>query len=290
MSQKKEYELINEFMARGVVTSIGQGRFGGRVLNLYVKERRKDLSLVISLERSAGMGISPYDHVLVKGYVKAFRYHNDALDKDSEAMFLTATSVVKERSELGDRLGMEIGRFSPEPMFRGYVVGKVLEATKRDGKPFGLIRLETCGGGQDQRLSRPVVRYYLKGRLPAFDYEPGDVVGLRFSMSTPEYVNQKTGHKSVYQSMAVEDIGYVVPKTRERKKPVQEGVMSEDDLEKALLEDTFDNDIQDDIEDTSGAEFSSGVSFEDEDLVGDFKGIVDLGDGDAPDAEAEGEE
>jgi len=236
--ERKDFVPVNEFTARGTVTSISQSKYGNRVLGLFVRERREDLNLIINLEGNVGRGINPYDHITVNGYVKAFRYHNDALDKDSDVLLLVATSVSRTKPELATRFGEDIGKFYPEPFFKGFISGRVEKRYTPDDSVVGYLRLTTCGGGHDQRYSHPELRYYLNGRLPAFDYNIGDHVACRFSMRTQERTT-KSGTKLQYQNMRVEDIAYLFkkerPEKKESKKDFQEEILVDDVLSEVLI-------------------------------------------------------
>lgn len=212
----KNFIPTNEFVARGIVQSIERSRFGGRVLKLIVRERRTTLTLNLTLEDGAGRGIGRKDRVIVRGYTRAFSYHNDSQNKDSSVMYFVATDVKQDETELSQRFGIDTGIFYPEHVFRAFVSGKVKTAEKlRDGN-WGHLTIETCGGGRDLRPSYVVLRYYLGGRLPVFDYEPGDYICARLSAFTP-IKQSKNGNEYIFQNLVVEDIAYL-----EKKNPKEE--------------------------------------------------------------------
>ena len=123
---EKNFTPVNEFVARGIVQFIGRSHFGGRVLRLLVKERRTTLTLNLSLEEGVARGIGRKDRVVVKGYTRAYSFHNDALDKDSSVMYFVATDVKRDTPELAQRFGENMGLFYPEwyaryePQVRAY--------------------------------------------------------------------------------------------------------------------------------------------------------------------------
>lgn len=205
-----ENMYVNEFTARGIVLETGSTEYHRKNLTLLVQERRNNtLKLDIALEPGIGDGIQKKDRVIVSGYARGFEFHNDALNKDSEVMYLAGTAVEKETTELEKRFGENLGNFYPEPVFRSFLSGKVMEVIPAEGKsPWAKLKIETRGGGTDLRASRVVIRYYTGGRLPVFDYQKGDVICARLSAYTPEKEN-KSGKLVRYQNLNVEDIAYL---------------------------------------------------------------------------------
>ena len=224
---EKNFTPVNEFVARGIVQFIGRSNFGGRVLRLLVKERRNTLTLNLSLEEGVARGIGRKDRVVVKGYTRAYSFHNDALDKDSSVMYFVATDVKRDTPELAQRFGENMGLFYPEPVFRAFISGRVTEAITLKNGAWGQITVETCGGGRDLRPSFVVLRYYMGGRLPVFDYEPGDIICTRLSAFTPIKKSDK-GREYIFQNLVVEDIAYLDKKNKQKGASAQGDVLPVD--------------------------------------------------------------
>ena len=253
--QGTNYTPVNEFIARGIVESIGRSPYGGWTMMLIVKERRSTLKLSISLEHQIAREIGRKDRVVVRGYTKAFTYHNDALDKDSEVMYFTATSVEHDTPELAQRFGEGLGMFYPEPIFRAFILGKVSKVARQENNAWAQLTVETCGGGRDLRPSFVVLRYYTGGRLPIFDYEVGDVVCARLSAHTPEKQG-KNGRTHIYQNLIVEDIAYIDKKQKlgsgQARDPFSIGLENENNID----------------EQSAGEAITSGDFADDSDLLG----------------------
>lgn len=208
-------DYVNEFFARGIVLSIERGKFGSRVLTLLVKERRNELRMDISLENGVARGIGRKDRVVVYGYTRGFSYHNESLNKDSNIMFFAGTKVERETPELAKRFGNNLGLFYPEPVFRSFISGKVVQVVERNEKnAWAQLIVETCGGGKDLRASRVIMRYYTAGQLPLFDYKEGDIICARLSANTPER-KMNNGKTFRFQNLIVEDIAYLFKMPRE---------------------------------------------------------------------------
>ena len=212
---------VNEVFVRGSIESIERNDYGNRVMTIVclVRRGKEPLKLDFVLEGNVGRGFGRKDRVLVTGYTKAFTYHNEALQKSSEVMYFVATNVEKDKSELEQRFGVK-GFFYPEPMFRAFIAGTVVKVVKPDSRKWARLTVETCGGGHDLRPSYTTLRYYAAGKLPLFDYLPGDKVAVRCSAYTPE---KTISNKKVrrFQNLIVEDIAYLerVPRANDDQKP-----------------------------------------------------------------------
>lgn len=219
---ESEGTYVNEFTARGIVLNIGYNEYHKRVLTLLVRERRDNtLKLDINLEKEIGRGIYPKDRIVVSGYTRGFTYHNDALGKDSEVMYFVGTAIEKETTELSKRFGGEIGTFYPEPVFRSFVSGKIVNIVPpTDKNAWAKITVKTSGGGSDLRASNVILRYYTGGRLPVFDYQEGDAICCRLSAYTPEK-EMKSGRIIRFQNLNVEDIAYQYKVQRKTDKTVK---------------------------------------------------------------------
>ena len=220
---RNEIVFVNEFVIRGIVRGIEKNEHNGRTLRLLVKERRTQLELSVTLNHGIGYGLSKKDRVVVQGYVKAFSYHNDVLNKDSYIMFFVATDVKKDQPELSMRFGKGLGQFYPEGVFRMFVSGRVEAIEEPNERNWAKLTVETCSGGNDLRPSHIILRYYNGSRLPFFNYKIGDIVCARLGAFTPE--KQTDDGKSFYfQNLIVEDIDFLEKMPRDNDKKIMTAV------------------------------------------------------------------
>ena len=219
----KEIVFVNEFVVRGIVRGVEKNEHSGRTLRLLVKERRTQLELRITLNRGIGYNIGKKDRVVVRGYTKAFTYHNDVLKKDSYVMFFVATEVKKDQTELSLRFGKGLGQFYPEGVFRAFVSGRVESIEEPNEKNWAKLTIETCSGGEDLRPSHIVLRYYNGSRLPFFDYKIGDIICARLAAFTPER-QIGDGKPFFFQNLIVEDIDFLEKMPRDKEKELRTAI------------------------------------------------------------------
>ena len=222
---KKEIAYVNEFVARGIVLSVQKTtNYGYPILDLYVKERRKELHLSIQLEKGAyPKNLHKKDRVIVTGYIRGFNYHDDITQQDKQVTYFVATHVEKSQTELEQRFGKGVhGIFYPEHVFRAFVLGVVRNVRyPAPGKTTATLTVQTKSGGSDARASFIPVQYYTAGQwLPAFDFKENDVICMRLSGYTPEVTRKnRTFH---YQNLSIEDFDYLqkVPREEDNAEPV----------------------------------------------------------------------
>ena len=204
---------VNEFVARGVVLAIGRNnRYRRPMVRIVIKGRRDTAYIECQIEGDYPNDIHRRDYVMVQGYIRAFTYHNDALNKNSDVFYFVCTKIQKDKPELEQRFGVRGGNFHAEQFFRAYVSGTVEKIRQYPDSSWAHITVNTRGGEIDRRPSHVVMSYPLNSRLPLFDYEVGDKICARCSVYTPE---KKTNGKSMrFQNLTVEDIAYLEKKNR----------------------------------------------------------------------------
>ena len=213
---------VNEIYARGRITKIGRNNYGAWSITVLTKVRRRDpLHLTFTLADGNGLNALEAregDIVTIKGYTRAFDHYKGLEKRMASTMMFVATRVEKDQPELAQRFGEGFGRFYSEDVFRSFISGTVVRAERINAR-IGTLVISTCGGGNDMRESQPVLNYYFKTALPAFDYRQGDVVAIRCSAATPAGKVKPGSDKPAYyySNLVVEDIDYLyrVPRSEE---------------------------------------------------------------------------
>ena len=212
---EKKINRINEFIARGVITGFSSDVYGNRVIQVAVHGRRYTATLNLIMEPGIGYGLHPYQHVILKGYTRAYSYFNEAVQKNVDTMYFVCTEVEPDKTLLAQRFGSEFAgqKFYSEAFFTAYISGKVVRAFKNPKAPqWGKLVVETSGGNLDRRPSYVSLSYMIGQRLPAFDYLPGDEVCIQASAFTPEKKKKSAKNEErtiVFQNLTVENIAYI---------------------------------------------------------------------------------
>lgn len=202
--EKQEFAFRNAFIARGIVRDFGTTTYGSYI-ELFIKERRSEITLRISVQARMLKYIGRNDRVVVRGYTRSFDHHNTALNRDRHLTFNEALVIEKDTPVLAFLFDEDIGFFCPEPsyinVFAGEVVNFVVHNPKSD---WADVTIKTCCGGNDRRESFPILRLRrkdMRGRIR--ELKVGDQIQCYCTAWTP--TREVKGSTIYLQQLIIED-------------------------------------------------------------------------------------
>lgn len=224
--KKQPYVYRNAFEVTGKVISFNHDHMGHDMMTVLVKKQTPLFVRVIYDERMLSSDIVVGQHVHVKGYTKAFSY-TDLAGKRTYMQFFSATSIEHRKTIMEDAFQLK-GRFYENDDFKAYYAGTVVRAFETNDS-WGQIILKVDGsyGGKKSNVIR--MGYFKNGRLPEFDYKPGDNICVYTSVWTPK--KEVDGKTVFYENLTVEDV------VRISRAPEETNQATEDKAEDKVKED-----------------------------------------------------
>lgn len=210
-------ESVNEVKACGRIIATGKDRRGYSTVTIVIRGIKPAIVRFVVDNLSSSIGVG--DNVQIKGYTKAYSYHNEIQDRWISVQYFVAESIEKRPTALMERFGVE-GRYHTESRFEAYFQGEVTNTLDTRDPNWGKLTIKVDGTGRDRRPSYITLSYFKSKRLPAFDYLRGDKVCVYASISTPQ--KEFEGRTVNFENLVIEDIVRIEAVPREEvKAPAQ---------------------------------------------------------------------
>ena len=220
--KREDFEFVNQFEIRGAVLDFGTNTFGSFLIlsvTLPAKDKTRELTMRISITRSMLNRLARGDRVIVRGYTRAFSYHNTALGKDTKIQVNEATNIERATPILDTLFGEGKGFYCPPDSYVNALAGVVTNYSVSDERsPWAYVTIKTCGGGSDQRPSTPTLMFRRKvtrgSRTYYRELKVGDQIQCSCTAWTPN--KEKENGEIVYlQNLIIDDYFVVNKETSE---------------------------------------------------------------------------
>ena len=194
-------QTVNEVIATGKIIGTGKNGLGYSTITMVIRGIKPAIIKFVVGNLAPEIGIG--DNVTVKGYTKAYSYHNEIKDRWVSVQYFVALEIKKNQPDLKERFGVE-GRHYRNTFFQAYIAGTVTNTIETNDPNWAKLTVKVDGVGEDKRPSYITLSYLLNHRLPEFDYQRGDEVYISASISTPQ--KEFEGKVVNFENLIIEDI------------------------------------------------------------------------------------